>query len=178
MRFLHASFLFPSFLTSLHYLTSGIGSTKRKLATMTDQEIINQAITILESRLSKPEHFITCPSDTRAYLKLHLAELEHESFQLMLLNTKHGVLKLTELSRGTIDHAAVYPREVLKVVLEFNAAAVIFAHNHPSGNEKPSVADERLTQSLTDALSLINVRVLDHIVVGHNTYSFAENGLL
>jgi DNA repair protein RadC len=95
-------------------------------------------------------------------LKLHLAELEHESFQVMLLNSKHGVLGLEELSKGTIDQAPVYPREVVKLALKFNVAAVIFAHNHPSGNEEPSMADERLTQSLVEALRLINVRVLDH----------------
>jgi DNA repair protein RadC len=151
---------------------------KKKGPVMTDQEIINQAIAILESRLQTPEHFVTCPSDTRAYLKLHLAELEHESFQVMLLNSKHGVLGLEELSKGTIDQAPVYPREVVKLALKFNAAAVIFAHNHPSGNEEPSMADEHLTQSLVEALKLINVRVLDHFVVGNGVYSFAENGLL
>ena len=146
---------------------------------MTDQEIINQAIAILECRLQTPEHFITCPEDTRAYLKLHLAELGHESFQVMFLNSKHGVLKLTELSKGTIDKAPVYPREVVKMALKFNAAAVIFAHNHPSGNQEPSATDKKLTLNLTEALSLIGVRVLDHIIVGHKeTYSFAEHGMI
>jgi DNA repair protein RadC len=146
---------------------------------MTDQDIINQAIAILESRLKKPDHYITSPNDTRAYLTLHLAELEHESFQMMLLDTKHGVLKLTELSRGTIDHATVHPREVVKLALKFNAAAVIFAHNHPSGNQEPSMADKSLTKNLVEALDLVNVKVLDHVVIGHNeAFSFAEHGLL
>ena len=146
---------------------------------MSDQKIIEQALAILESRLQKPEHFFTQPKDTSDYLKLKFEGLEHESFRVMFLNNKHGVINLTELFRGTIDEASVYPREVVKAALKFNAAAVIFAHNHPSGDCEPSFADHAITRRLTDALQLVNIRVLDHIVVGGNdSYSFAENGLM
>ncbi len=146
---------------------------------MSDQEIIDQALNILESRLCTPEHVITQPGDATAYLRLHYVGLEYESFRIMFLNTRHGLITLKELFRGTIDNAAVYPREVVKAALQFNAAAVILTHNHPSGDSNPSQADQDLTKRLVDALQLIDVRVLDHIVVGGNdTYSFAQHGLM
>lgn len=146
---------------------------------MTEQQIIRKALNILESRLQKPEHHFTKPDDTASYLKLNLGELEHESFNVMFLNNQHGLISLTEMFRGTIDGAAVYPREIVKAALKFNAAAVILAHNHPSGMCTPSMADRHLTQQIRDALNLVEVRVLDHIVVGGtNSYSFAEHGLM
>jgi len=146
---------------------------------MSEQEIINQALTILETRLHQPDVIITETTDATDYLKLQFAGLEHESFRVMLLNNQHGLIQLKELFRGTISTAMIYPREVVKAALEFNAAAVIFTHNHPSGTCDPSQADKRITQHLVDALKLIDVRVLDHIVLGGNeTYSFAQHGLL
>ena len=146
---------------------------------MSEQKIIDQALAILESRLHKPECVITKPDDAASYLKLKFAGLEYESFRMMLLDSKHGLIKLKEMFRGTIDSASVHPREVVKAVLHFNAAAVIFTHNHPSGSTKPSQADKHMTKTLVDALRLIDVRVLDHIVIGGNdTFSFADNGLL
>ena len=146
---------------------------------MSDQEIIDQALTILESRLHKPEHVFTNPEDANSYLKLQFAGLEHESFRVMFLNTQHGLITLKELFRGTIDGAAIYPREVVKAALHFNAAAVILSHNHPSGVPEPSNADKLITRRLMKALRLIDVRVLDHIVVGGDeTFSFAQNDLL
>ena len=146
---------------------------------MTEQEIIDLALTILESRLHTPECVVTQPSDAAAYLKLQFAGLEHESFRVMFLDSQHSLIALKELFRGTIDGASVYPREVVKATLQFNAAAVIFTHNHPSGICEPSQADRAITKRLVEALSLIDVRVLDHIVVGGNqTCSFAERGLL
>ncbi|MEW8626267.1 MAG: DNA repair protein RadC [Candidatus Thiodiazotropha sp.] len=146
---------------------------------MNDQETIERALAILEQRLHQPDCIITKPEDASAYLKLKFGGLEHESFRVMFLDNQHRLIKLTELFRGTIDGAAVYPREVVKAVMHFNAAAVILAHNHPSGVSEPSQADKRITKRLSDALSLIDVRVLDHIVVGGNdAYSFAQHNLL
>lgn len=146
---------------------------------MTEQDIIDQALTILEARLQKSDCMIRQPDDVEAYLRLRMADLEHESFRVMFLNNQHGLIRLKELFRGTIDGAAVYPREVVKATLQFNAAAVILAHNHPSGHCEPSAADQDITHKLKDALNLIDVRVLDHIIVGgEQTYSFARNGLI
>lgn len=92
------------------------------------------------------------------------------------LDTKHRLISFEELSRGTIDSAAVYPREVVKAALKHNAAAVILAHNHPSGDTEPSDADRTLTTRLKDALALIDIRVLDHLIIGVGAYSFAEHG--
>ena len=150
-----------------------------KACKMSDQKIIDQALAILETRLHKPECVITKPDDANAYLKLQFEGLEHESFRIMFLNSQHGLIKLQEMFRGTIDGAAVYPREVVKAALEFNAAAVILTHNHPSGVSEPSQADKNITKRLKEALHLIDVRVLDHIVVGNNdTFSFAQNNML
>lgn len=146
---------------------------------MTEDCIIEQALGILESRLKSSELTVSSAQDVKNYLQLKLADLEHESFNVMFLDTKHGLIEMCALFRGTIDSAAVYPREVVKATLAFNAAAVILSHNHPSGDCTPSFADRQITQKLQDALSLIDVKVLDHIVVGRrNSYSFAEHGLM
>ena len=146
---------------------------------MTDQEIINEALIILKSRLHKPDFIIREPSDASSYLKLKIAELEYESFRVMYLDNQHGLIKLKEMFRGSINSASVYPREVVKTALHFNAAAVILTHNHPSGKREPSEADKIITKKLVSALELIDVRVLDHIIVGGgDTFSFAEYGLL
>jgi len=96
----------------------------------------------------------------------------------MMLDNQNQLIEFRELFFGTVDAASVYPREVVKAVLEVNSSAVIFAHNHPSGESEPSQADKQITRRLTDALALIDVRVLDHIVVGKTPVSFAERGLL
>lgn len=121
---------------------------------------------------------LTSPSDTRRFLQSQLRDYPHEVFALLLLDQRHRVICFEELFRGTIDGANVYPREVVKKALQHNAAAVIFAHNHPSGVAEPSQADERITQRLKDALALVDIRVLDHFVVGDEVVSFAERGLL
>jgi DNA repair protein RadC len=115
----------------------------------------------------------------RRYLSLQLSGLTHELFAALFLDNRHRVIEYKELFTGTIDSAAVYPREVVKHCLNSNAAAVIFAHNHPSGVAEPSDTDVRLTRKLTDALALIDVRVLDHLVIGQGVQtSMAEQGLL
>jgi len=122
---------------------------------------------------------LTSSELTRQYLRARLRHYEHEVFACLYLDNQHRVVKLEELFTGTIDGAAVYPREVVKRCLHNNAAAVIFAHNHPSGVAEPSQADIAITARLTSALNTIDVRVLDHVVVGRNeAVSFAERGLL
>ena len=103
---------------------------------------------------------------------------QHEVFACLLLDTRHQLIRYQELFKGSLNGASVYPREVVKCVLEANAAAVILAHNHPSGDCQPSQADKHITQRLRQALGLIDVTVLDHIIVGHSVYSMADNHLI
>ena len=122
---------------------------------------------------------MTSPQAVRDYLKLKIADLPHEVFVVLFLDSQHRLIACEELFRGTLAQTSVYPREVVKAALSYNAAAVIFAHNHPSGIAEPSRADELLTQSLKSALALVDVRTLDHFVVGgRSTISFVERGLL
>lgn len=119
------------------------------------------------------------PAQLKRYAALHLAQLEHESFSVIYLDTHHRLIELQTLFRGTLGQASVYPREVVKEALARNAAALVLAHNHPSGVAEPSRADQYLTQTLKSALQLVDVRVLDHLVVGQGeVVSFAERGLL
>ncbi len=125
------------------------------------------------------EDALSSPEATRKFLKLRLFGLPHESFVCLFLDNRHRVIRCEELFRGTIDGASVHPREVLRRVIETNAAAVIFAHNHPSGVAEPSQADLRITQRLKEALALIDVRVLDHVIIGEGAgTSLAERGLI
>ncbi len=122
---------------------------------------------------------ITSPGKTREFLIAQLRDRPHEVFCCFYLDTRHRMIGFEELFRGTLDGASVHPREVVKSALAKNAAAVIFAHNHPSGVAEPSDADRRLTRRLNDALALVDVRVLDHFVIGDGeAISFAERGLL
>jgi DNA repair protein RadC len=119
------------------------------------------------------------PTRVKDFLRLKLAQREHEVFAVLFLDARHQLIEMEELFRGTLTQTSVYPREVVKRALARNAAAVVFAHNHPSGAAEPSRADEFLTQTLKSALALVDVRVLDHLVVGRNdVVSFAERGLL
>lgn len=119
------------------------------------------------------------PATTRDFLKAALQDNGQEIFACVFMDVKHRVIRFEELFRGTIDAASVYPREVLKYCLKYQAAAVIFAHNHPSGIAEPSHADKAITQKLVNALQLVDIRVLDHFIIAkQNCYSFAENGLI
>ena len=119
------------------------------------------------------------PHKVKDYLKLQLGQHPHEVFAVMFLDAQARLLKYEEMFRGTLTQTSVYPREVVKRALELHAASVVFAHNHPSGAAEPSKADEYLTQTLVNALRLVDVRVLDHLVVGEGAViSFAERGLL
>jgi len=129
--------------------------------------------------LIKPRRALHNPDDTRNYLKAQLRDLTHECFACLLLDTRHRILHFEPLFRGTIDGATVHPREVVKHALAHNAAAVILAHNHPSGVAEPSQADIQITRRLKDALELVDIRVLDHMIVGDGEIaSLAERGLM
>lgn len=122
---------------------------------------------------------LTSPGAVRDYLKLILGDRDHEVFVCMWLDAQHRVIRTDEAFRGTLTHTSVYPREIVKMALAANAAAVLFAHNHPSGVAQPSQSDELLTRNLKEALALVEVKVLDHfIVAGRQAISFAERGLL
>jgi DNA repair protein RadC len=122
---------------------------------------------------------LTSPEAVRDWLRLSIATLPHETFVVLFLDSQHRMLAADELFRGTLAQTSVYPREVVKAALAHNAAAVILAHNHPSGVAEPSRADELLTQALKQALALVDIRTLDHFVVaGNRVVSFAERGLL
>ena len=140
--------------------------------------VIEMARRALAQQLSAAPVFDS-PQCVKDYLQLHLGNLPHEVFAVLFLDAQHRLIKLDQMFTGTLGQTSVYPREVVKLALARNAGAVILAHNHPSGVAEPSRADEFLTQSLKTALALIDVRVLDHLVIGRGqVVSFAERGLL
>lgn len=146
--------------------------------TLSESLILNQAKEILRAKLVTSE-VISSPDMVKDFCQLSIGQLEYEVFGVLFLNQRHQLIDFVELFRGTIDGASVHPREVAKEALYKNAAAVIFTHNHPSGVCEPSSADERITTRLVEALGLLDIRVLDHIVVGSGEcVSFAERGLL
>lgn len=149
----------------------------RYLPASVDQ-ILEAARQAIEMKMQRGAEF-TSPALVKEYLRNKLAGFEHEVFAVLFLDTRHRLIEYREMFHGTIDSASVYPREVVKEALRLNAAAVILSHNHPSGNPEPSSADKTLTQRLKEALALVEVRLLDHIIVaGGATVSFAEHGLI
>ncbi len=144
---------------------------------MTENQVLEKAAEILACKYVKKDAF-TSSQATRDFLRFKLGGKEREVFAVMLLDSQHQLIDYQELFFGTVNAATVYPREVVKAVLQENAAAVIFAHNHPSGVGEPSIADKQITKRLQDALGLIDVTVLDHVIIGESCYSFAENNLL
>lgn len=145
---------------------------------VTETDILLMARQLASLRLRRGRA-LTSPKEVFSHLQALLANYEHEVFALLLLDSRHRVIAFQEVFRGTLDGASVYPREVVKVSLEHNAAAVILVHNHPSGDPEPSQADIKLTLSLRDALNLVGTRTLDHIVVGQEgCLSLAEQGRL
>lgn len=142
--------------------------------------LIWEALMLLQKRV-KHSHYLTSPDEVRNYLVMKYSGEEREIFGMLLLNNQHMIVSWHELFFGTIDGASVYPREVLKLVLKHNAAAVVMFHNHPSGVPTASAADRTLTSKLVAALKLIDVRTLDHVIIGAadvKPFSFAENGLI
>lgn len=147
-------------------------------SSVTEAEILQMAQQLAMSRLSKCQA-LTEPRHVFSHLQTLLQYHEYEVFALLLLDTKHRVICFRELFRGTLDSSSIYPREVMKIALEHNAAALILVHNYPSGNPEPSQADRTLTTTLRNALNMVGTRMLDHVVVGIEGYvSFAERGYL
>jgi DNA repair protein RadC len=145
-----------------------------------DNALIKRALKVLEDRLEYPRAVLSSPGVVKDYLRLRLAGLEHEVFVALWLDAQNRLIESEELFRGTLTQTSVYPREIVKRALAVNAAAAIFAHNHPSGMPEPSASDRVLTGDLKRALALVDVCVVDHFIVGGAKwpFSFAEKGLL
>jgi DNA repair protein RadC len=144
-----------------------------------EQKILGEAAAILKRALRRPGAALTSPDLVAEYLKFNIATRPHEVFVVLFLDNQHCLIETKELFRGTIDGASVYPREVVKEALQLNASAVILAHNHPSGIAEPSQADHNITRKLKEALALVEIRTLDHIVIGGTAHmSFAQRGLI
>ncbi len=142
------------------------------------QAVLEMSQRYLAETISRQDT-ISSPQDTRLYLKSRLRHKTHEVFAALFLDNRHQVIKFEELFQGTIDGASVYPREVVKKALQYNAAAMIVAHNHPSGIAEPSLADESITRRLKEALGLVDIRLLDHLVIGDDEIvSLAERGII
>ncbi|WP_447088780.1 RadC family protein [Enterobacter asburiae] len=144
-----------------------------------DQQTIRTALTLLECQLREPGAAFTSSSSVRDWLRLQLATLEREAFTVLWLDNQHRLTAHDTLFLGTINSITVHPREVVKSGLKNNAAAAVLAHNHPSGEAEPSQADRLITERLKQALDLVDIRLLDHLVVGGmDIVSFAERGWL
>lgn len=143
------------------------------------QRTIQRALNLLDKHLRQPGVSFISATETRDWLRLKMAVLEREEFVALFLDNQHQLLACETLFTGTINHTEIYPREIVKAALRHNAAAVILAHNHPSGMAEPSRADRLLTSNLQNTLLLVDVRVLDHLIIGHRKIvSFAERGWL
>ena len=150
-----------------------------KYIRQSEDDLIAKAKHICKSRLKEVGIAFVSPDRVKDYLILELSNLESERFDVLFLNNQNQLIKHVPMFYGTIDGAAVYPREVVKLALELNAAALILAHNHPSGTCEPSSADKKITTRIKAAMETIDIRVLDHVIVGGtNTYSFAESGII
>lgn len=145
----------------------------------TEQQTVRTALTLLERQLREPGASFTSSHAVRDWLRLQLATLEREEFTALFLDNQHRLIAHDTLFTGTINHTQVHPREVVKAALKHNAAAILVAHCHPSGLAEPSDADRRITERLKQALDLVDIRLLDHLVVGGmDIVSFAERGWL
>ena len=160
------------------HLMQSIAYTRYKLAGETpEQDVLAAAEGILKGKLER-QGSLGNPTDASDFLRMRLGALLHEEFHVLWLDNRHRILDCQKLFTGTIDGASIYPREVVRAALNINACAAIFAHNHPSGVAEPSAADRAITKELREALSLIGVRILDHIVVGAECVSMAGRGLI
>lgn len=143
-----------------------------------EDRLIYDALDILQKRF-QDRTVLDSPESVRDYLTVWLAERERECFVALFLDTRHRVLEMKTMFSGTLDGATVYPREVVKEALRYNAGAVIFCHNHPSGVTEPSLADQAITRRLKEALGTVDIRVLDHFIVGGgDCVSMAERGMI
>ncbi|MCW1830354.1 DNA repair protein RadC, partial [Enterobacter asburiae] len=144
-----------------------------------DQLTVRKALTLLEGQLREPGAAFNSSHAVRDWLRLQLSKLEREAFTALFLDNQHRLIAHETLFTGTISHTQVHPREVVKAALKHNAAAILVAHCHPSGNAEPSEADRRVTERLKQALDLVDIRLLDHLVVGGmDIISFSERGWL
>lgn len=144
-----------------------------------ERAVIDAALAILEAGLAQPGGVLNGPGQVKEFLQLQLAGRDREAFGVLFLDATRAVIAFEVLFEGTLTHTAVHPRVVAQRALALNAAAVVLSHNHPSGRSEPSRADELITHAVRQALSLLDIRVIDHIIVGHReTMSFAERGLL
>lgn len=147
------------------------------ISTLTEEDILNAAAFILNQRFCREKERIIDSQGACDFFRVHLATLQYEVFCVLFLDNQHHLIACEQLFRGTTNRAFVYPREVVKRALELNAVAVIFSHNHPQGCPRPSQEDYLITRHLIDALKLVDIKVLDHIVVGGvRTASLAELG--
>jgi DNA repair protein RadC len=160
------------------HLAQSLTYTRYKLTgETTEHDVLAAAEGILRSRLERLGS-IGCPTDANDFLRMRLGALSHEEFHVLWLDNRHRIIDCQKLFTGTVDGASIHPREVVRAALSVNASAAILAHNHPSGVAEPSAADRAITNELRDALRLIGVRVLDHIVVGAECVSMASRGLI
>lgn len=144
-----------------------------------ENDVIEAAVRFMEARARYTTEALNSPDATKRLLRLRAGDKDREVFSVLFLDSQHRLIAVDDLFTGTLDGAAVYPREVLKQALAYNSAAVILSHNHPSGVVTPSAADKQITERLRNALGLVDIRVLDHIIVAPDaTFSFAEAGLL
>jgi DNA repair protein RadC len=139
-------------------------------------EVIRQAQALIAHRFRIGSPVLASPSRTRDFLKLHLGSLDHEVFGVLHLDVRNRLIAVEDLFRGTIDSAAVHPREVVKSALRFGASSLIAYHNHPSGIAEASPADDHITRRLVDALALVDIRLVDHLIIAKEIYSYAERG--
>jgi DNA repair protein RadC len=174
-------------LKSFHSLRKLIASDRQRFCTERGLGLarfaeLQAAVEIARRQMSETLRAgpsLASPKATRDYLSSRLRDLEHEVFCCLYLDKRHRLIQFEELFRGTIDGASVHPREIVKLALQRNSAAVIIAHNHPSGVAEPSQADELITQRVKEALALVDIRLLDHIIIGDGaSVSLAERGLL
>ena len=141
-------------------------------------DILTRAHALISQRYRTGAPVLSEPARTTEFLRIHLGAHDYEVFGLLHLDTRHRLIAIEDLFRGTLDGASVHPREVVQSVIAHRSAAVILYHNHPSGASEPSPADEALTRRLKNILGLIDVRVLDHLIVGERIFSFSTAGLL
>ncbi|HBR5009470.1 RadC family protein [Klebsiella pneumoniae] len=146
---------------------------------VTTRRTVQRALSLLEKHLREPGALFTSTAAVRDWLRLKMTGLEREVFMVLFLDNQHRLLECETLFSGTINSTEVHPREVVKAGLRHNAATAVLAHNHPSGHSEPSDADRRITERLKQALDLVDIRLLDHLVVGRmDIVSFAERGWL
>jgi DNA repair protein RadC len=155
-------------------------TTQARAQRRAENALIKKALRVLEERLEYERVSLGGPVAVHDYLRLRLAEIEHEVFMVLWLDAQNRLIEAEDLFRGTLTQTSVYPREVVKAALWCNASAAILAHNHPSGVNSPSPADKELTEVIKKTLALVDVKLLDHFIVGGAKwpFSFAENGLL